>query len=142
MELRRGEVYLAYLPEEDDNCSIQYGLRPIVIMSNNKNNFNSDIIQYVPVTGKMKRPDLPVHKIIEVDFLKRPSMALCEQVQMKPRKSVEEYIKKAELETRRQSVYLGRLSYIDMCRISYGVAVHLGFDDMINVNRYQCAAIA
>jgi mRNA interferase MazF len=125
-EFRRGEVYLAYLPEEEDS-NIQGGLRPIVILSNDKNNMYSSIIQYVPITSKIKRADLPVHVILETNFLIKPSMALCEQIQMKPTKTVEDYI-----DWRKGCI--GRLSYSDMCKISYGVAVQLGYAFMINTN--------
>lgn len=132
-EFRRGEVYLAYLPEEDDS-NIQAGLRPIVIMSNDNNNMYCSNIQYVPITSQLKRLDLPVHIKLENTCLTKSSMAICEQVQMKSIRTVASYIQKAEEYTARKSVYLGRLSYADMCKISYGVAVQLGYAFMINTN--------
>ena len=135
MRLRRGEVYLAFLPEEE-NSSIQSGLRPIVILSNDLNNIHSSNVQYVPLTSQLKRLDLPTHVTLSTNFLEDPSMALCEQMQMKSIKSVENYINKAQEETQMNSVYLGKLPYSDMCRISYGVATQLGFVFMLSPMAY------
>lgn len=136
MELRRGEVYIANLPEKKDS-NIQGGIRPIVIMSNDKNNTYCSNIQYVPLTSQIKRMDLPVHVEINVNFLPKPSMALCEQVDMESKKIVSSYIDW-------NIGCIGRLSNVDMMRISYGTAVQLGYafminPSMINTNQYAMA---
>lgn len=43
---------------------IENGIRPVLIVSNNKNNKNSPFITAVPISSKINRPYLPGHVII------------------------------------------------------------------------------
>jgi len=132
MELKRGEVYIADLPVKE-NSRIQGGKRPVVILSNDKNNQFCDFVHYVPLTSQMKRLDLPVHIEITSDFLYKPSMALCEQEAREDKKDLLQYIDK-------RIGCIGKLSEYDMKNISYGVAIQLGFVLMLEPQKQRCYA--
>ena len=75
-----GEIWMAYLPEQDG--SIQGGHRPVFVVSNNKNNQYSTVINVIPMTTKMNKRNLPCH--VEIwDYKKygltAPSTLLVEQ---------------------------------------------------------------
>lgn len=80
MLIKRGEVYFVDLPKVGG--SIQHGLRPVVVVSNDINNKFSTVINVVILTSKPKRM-LPPHVLIEVgdtNFLVKESIACCEQI--------------------------------------------------------------
>ena len=77
MELRRGDVYLADLPELQ-NSNVQKGKRPVIIISNEMALKHSPVVQYIPLITKLGKPKLPVHVDLTADFLD-PSIALVEQ---------------------------------------------------------------
>ena len=129
MKLKRGEVYIADLPVKE-NSRIQGGKRPIVILSNDKNNQFCDFVHYVPLTSQMKRLDLPVHIEITSEFLYKPSMALCEQADREDKIDLLQYIDK-------RVGRIGKLSEYDMQRISYGVAVQFGFVFMLEPQKQR-----
>lgn len=68
--------------------SIQAGVRPVVIVSNNRCNKHSKVINVVPLTAKVgEKKELPTHVFLkenENQGLKRNSLALCEQVTLLP----------------------------------------------------------
>src|SRR5690554_2778533 len=73
----RGEIWLAELPMS--NNSIQYGLRPVILVSNDKALRHSPVIHAVPITTR-KKSNLPTHVEIGTEVgLKQQSIALCEQ---------------------------------------------------------------
>ena len=74
-----GEIYLAKLPVQPDS-SIQQGLRPVLVVSNDKNNFFSSVVTIVPLTTSFTKHRLPTHVIIDGFGLYKPSTALCEQI--------------------------------------------------------------
>ncbi len=75
---KRGEVYLVDLGEGVG--SEQKFLRPAVVVSNNKNNTFSRVIQVAPLTSKSKN-ELPVHvKLDKKDGLKTESILCAEQI--------------------------------------------------------------
>lgn len=75
MNVRRGEIYTAALVGRGNQ---QTGTRPVLIYSNNKNNFNAPTVNVLPLTGEIK--DLRVHVRIEGYGLKMPSVAMPEQI--------------------------------------------------------------
>jgi mRNA interferase MazF len=111
-EVRRGDIYWARLPELE-NSKIQSGVRPIIITSNKFAAEHSPVVQYIPVTTQLKRTDLPIHVVLEVDCLK-PSMALVEQ---------EGLIDKYRLMER-----IGTLTKRDMMRIDMAILTQRGID--------------
>lgn len=74
-----GEIYYAKLPIQI-NSSVQQGIRPVLVVSNNKNNYYSTVISVVPLTSSKHKHDLPTHVNINGYGLPKPSIALCEQV--------------------------------------------------------------
>lgn len=80
----RGDIYYVDFGMEQ-NTHKQRGLRPAVVVSNNRNNHNSPVITVVPLTARTwKKSYLPTHVYIpcsKSSGLNRPSMALAEQVE-------------------------------------------------------------
>lgn len=76
-----GEIWMCNIPIK--NGSVQYGYRPVFILSNNKNNTYSTTLNVIPLTTKMNKRKLPVH--VELwhygEFgLTAPSTLLIEQI--------------------------------------------------------------
>jgi mRNA interferase MazF len=57
-----GEIWMANLGLKEN--SIQNGYRPVLVISNNKNNFYSSVVTVIPITSKRKKY-LPVHIKLE-----------------------------------------------------------------------------
>ncbi len=75
--LKRGDVFYANLVE---NGSIQGGIRPVIIISNDMNNKFSTVVHVIPVTSKVKKK-LPVHVLINKNnIFSSDSQALVEQL--------------------------------------------------------------
>ena len=113
-DLRRGQLWLADLGTingSDDH--IKRGIRPVVIVSNNRANENSPVIHVVPVTTKVRRRSyLPTHVFLNgfhTPGLHSHSAATCEQVQA--------------INTTDLIEYIGKLSRAQMLRISLALAV-------------------
>lgn len=80
-DIKCGEIWMAYLPE--NNGSIQGGHRPVFVVSNNKNNQHSTVINVIPMTTKMNKRNLPCHVEIwnhNKYGLTAPSTLLIEQL--------------------------------------------------------------
>lgn len=89
----RGDIYYVDFGEGDG--SKQGGLRPALIVSNNKANRNSPVVTVVPLTARIwKKRYLPTHVRISESGLSRPSMALAEQVETVDKKKLREKIGK------------------------------------------------
>ena len=75
--------------------SIQSGYRPVLIISNDKNNLHSPLVNIIPLTSKGNKRCLPVHVDLNRynDYgLSMPSTVLCEQVTSIPAKNLDRYI--------------------------------------------------
>lgn len=94
---------------------IKRGVRPVIIVSNNKANANSPVIHVVPITTKVRRRlYLPTHVFLSGFYttgLHRHSVAACEQVQA---------INVTDLIER-----IGTLSGTQMLKVSLALAVQL-----------------
>lgn len=81
-ELERGQIAMVDFGEF--NGSVQGGLRPCIIISNNLANRHSGVIICVPMTSNTQKRAIPTHALIEPcdkdNCLKRASVALCEQI--------------------------------------------------------------
>lgn len=77
-QIKRGEIYYANL------CPIvgseQGGVRPVVILQNDKGNLHSTTTIVAPITGELDKPYLPTHVIFKSDSMKKESMVLLEQI--------------------------------------------------------------
>ncbi|WP_416324125.1 type II toxin-antitoxin system PemK/MazF family toxin [[Clostridium] innocuum] len=76
--IRRGDVYYADLSPVVG--SEQGGVRPVVVVQNDKGNRYSKTIIVAPISKKMSKPPIPTHVIFSDDSLSYVSMILCEQL--------------------------------------------------------------
>lgn len=76
--IKRGDIVKFEVPL-DQNSYIIGGYRPWLVVQNNVGNAHSDTTIVVPLTGHMKRLDLPTHVPIVWESI-GPSTALCEQI--------------------------------------------------------------
>ena len=72
--IKRGDVYYADLAGVKG--SEQGGIRPVVVVQNDKGNRYSKTIIVAPISKKMSKPPIPTHVI----FSNYVSMILCEQL--------------------------------------------------------------
>ena len=107
--IKRGEIWYADLPDLGD--SIQYGLRPVLIVSNDKCNKHSSVITVIPLTSVNKKRKQPTHIYIEHIELKG-SVVICEQIITISKKRI----------TRK----LCKLNKEDMLRIEDGIKIQIG----------------
>ena len=83
---RRGDIWFARLGTHYDT-SVQSGTRPVFIISNDTGNRFSKTYTVLPMTSRMKKPDLPTHVgltaascILTADTGLEDSMLLAEQI--------------------------------------------------------------
>lgn len=76
---RRGDIYRVNLGVTEGS-SIQGGHRPVVVISNNKNNTFSNVVTVIPLTSKIKKTTLPTHVTICGYGLSKTSQAQAEQI--------------------------------------------------------------
>lgn len=80
MMCKRGDIYMATLSkDEEGGGSLQQGVRPVLIISNDKCNEHSSVITVVPFTSRRKNP-LPTHVLVKKCGLTSPSLVLAEQI--------------------------------------------------------------
>ena len=78
---RRGDIYYADLGNTS-GCCIS-GIRPVLIVSNDRANQKSPVLTVVPLTTRMKKSYLPTHVALSPEDsggLRRTSMILAEQI--------------------------------------------------------------
>lgn len=75
---RYGDIYWAKLPE-DTIGSLQSGVRPVIVVSNDMANEFSPVITVLPLTSKIKKKKLQTHVFVKGRGLK-PSIILAEQI--------------------------------------------------------------
>lgn len=77
-QIKRGEIYYANL------CPVvgseQGGIRPVVILQNDKGNLYSRTTIVAAITGELDKPNLPTHVIFKSEFIKKKSIVLLEQI--------------------------------------------------------------
>ncbi len=77
-QIKRGEIYYANL------CPIlgseQGGIRPVVILQNNKGNLHSGTTIVAAITSEIHKTYLPTHVIFTANGMKKKSMVLLEQI--------------------------------------------------------------
>lgn len=82
LKIKRGDIIIADLGQHE--TSIQSGIRPCVVMSNDMANRHSPVITVVPLTSKIhKKEYLPTHVFLNGYWntgLGCHSLALCEQI--------------------------------------------------------------
>lgn len=88
--IKRGDVYYADLSPVVG--SEQGGVRPVVVVQNDKGNRYSKTIIVAPVSKKMSKPPIPTHVIFSADSLSYVSMILCEQLRTIDKKRLGQWI--------------------------------------------------
>lgn len=82
MNIKRGDIIIADLGQNE--TSVQSGIRPCVVMSNDMANRHSPVITVVPLTSKIRKKQyLPTHVFLNGyrhTGLECHSLALCEQI--------------------------------------------------------------
>lgn len=121
MKIRRGDILYADLGVQYQG-SMQGGMRPVVVVSNNKANRHSTVITVVPLSTKIyKKQSLPTHVFIsayKTEGLEQHSIALCEQV--------------TALNFDRIIEHMGKVDEETLGRITEGVQVQVGVFDRYN----------
>lgn len=93
----RCDVWYADLGEHPQT-SVQEGIRPVLIVSNNTNNRYANTVTVVPLTSKRKSVHLPVHVWIDKNAvqndvpLQKSSMVLVEQITTIPKAMLHEKV--------------------------------------------------
>ena len=88
--VKRGDVYYADLSPVIG--SEQGGVRPVVVVQNDKGNRYSKTIIIAPISKKMSKPPIPTHVIFSDDSLSYVSMILCEQLRTIDKKRLGQWI--------------------------------------------------
>ena len=116
MAFRRGDIYFVDFGN-NKNSHKQSGIRPAVIVSNNKANVNSPVTTVVPLSARIwKKKHLPTHVFIPMRRgygLSKPSMALAEQV---------ETLDKSQFGNKIGSIYDERL----MEKLTFALKIQIG----------------
>lgn len=87
-EIFRGEIYYVY-PSGGGIGSEQTAGRPAIVVSNDKANQYSPVIEMVYLTTQPKN-SLPTH--VDITSAERPSIALCEQIHSVAKTRIGEFI--------------------------------------------------
>lgn len=88
--IKRGDVYYADLFGVIG--SEQGGVRPVVVVQNDKGNKYSTTLIVAPISKKMTKPPLPTHVIFSVSQLNYVSMILLEQLRTIDKKRLGQWI--------------------------------------------------
>lgn len=88
MQIRRGEIYMARL-EGYEKSSVQAGYRPVLVMSNNIGNRESDIVCVLPISTKIK--NLPINVDIHLNGMQY-SQVLTNQMRTIPKRELNSYV--------------------------------------------------
>ena len=111
-DIKRGEMFYISRGGGSYNGSEQHSDRPAVVVSNNKNNENSNVVEIVYMTTQPKT-DLPTH--VTVRSTGRLSTVLCEQV--------------SSVSTERVNNYIGQVSEQEMKNIDIALMISLQLDN-------------
>ena len=117
--IKRGEMfYISRRGGVSYNGSEQHSDRPAVVVSNDKNNENSNVVEVVYMTTQPKT-DLPTH--VTVRSTGRPSTVLCEQVY--------------SVSTERIGTYIGECSDKEMENIDIALMISLQLDGNMKTSK-------
>lgn len=121
MKIKRGDILYVDLGVQYQG-SMQGGMRPVVVVSNNRANKHSTVLTVVPLSTKIfKKRNLPTHVFVSAyksEGLDQHSIALCEQV--------------TALNFDRIIENIGRVDEDTLARITEAVQVQVGVFDRYN----------
>lgn len=109
--MKRGEIYYIERSSYGETGSEQRSGRPAIIVSNDKCNEYSDVLEVVFLTTQPKN-DLPTH--IDIRSSTKPSVALCEQIN--------------SIAIQRFGEYIGTCSDYEMMMVDAALAISLGLE--------------
>ena len=115
--IERGSIYYIEHSKAYEG-SEQYAGRPAIIVSNDKLNATSDVVEVVYLTTQEKN-DMPTH--VQIRSSGKPSTALCEQI--------------ISVSASRVSNYVGTLTEDEMRRIEAAMMISLGIKDAPEVKK-------
>ncbi len=92
MKIKRGQIYLVNL--KNGNGSEQGGIRPVLVIQNNKGNKYSPTVIVACITSKSQtKRHLPTHYYLpDSAGLKYPSIVMMEQIKVIDKKRIIKYI--------------------------------------------------
>lgn len=109
--MKRGEIYYIERSTYGETGSEQRSGRPAIIVSNDKCNEYSEVLEVVFLTTQPKN-DLPTH--IDIRSSTKPSVALCEQIN--------------SIAIQRFGEYIGTCSDYEMMMVDAALAISLGLE--------------
>lgn len=124
-DIRRGEIFYISRGGVTTHGNEQYADRPAVVVSNDKNNENSGVIEIVYMTTQPKT-DLPTH--VTVRSTGRISTVLCEQVY--------------SVAVERVGTYIGQCSDAEMQNIDIALMISLQLDGNTKTSKKYTETIA
>ena len=74
------QIWLANVPSVGDDSCVIRGLRPVVIVSNEKANRYSSVVSAVPLTTNMRSAYIPTHVVLNGFGLRCESVAKCDSI--------------------------------------------------------------
>ena len=117
---QRGDIWYAELDSHFGTC-VQSGCRPVMVLSNDIGNAYAETLNVLPLTRRLKKPNLPCHIELDPDCVSDrrqmidASMILAEQITT---------IDKSELRG-----YVGRIrDDAVLSRVNHAVFVQLGLE--------------
>ena len=112
MEVRRGDIFIADLNPVVG--SEQGGVRPVVVVQNDRGNRFSPTVICAAMTSKLGKSDLPTHVWVSArdSGLKSDSLVLCEQIRT--------------LEKRRLQSYCGHIGGLALTRVNAALLAAMG----------------
>lgn len=111
-EIKRGDMYYANL--NPITGSEQGGIRPVLILQNDKGNRHSPTTIVAALTSRQTKSDLPTHVTLTTISLERKSIIMLEQIRT--------------IDKSRLLDYIGSLSEEDMQRVNDALTVSLGLE--------------
>ena len=112
-DIKRSEIYYADL--NPVKGSEQGGVRPVLILQNDKGNQHSPTTIVAAITSQLAKAKLPTHVPIQTEGLKKDSIILLEQIRT--------------LDKRRLKERIGELSPSKMQKVNTALLISLGFND-------------
>lgn len=90
MIIHRGDIFYANLSPIVG--SEQGGIRPVVVVQNEKGNRFSKTLIIAPISTRMTKPPLPTHVLLADNILQKSSMVLLEQVRTIDRMRLSQWV--------------------------------------------------
>lgn len=114
-EIKRGEIYYANL--QPVLGSEQGGVRPVIILQNDKGNKFSPTTIIAAITARRGKTQLPTHVTIVVKGLSRKSIVLLEQIRTIDKNRIKDYV--------------GVIDAATMALIEEAIVISLGIEHLI-----------